>query len=111
MLTLAVALFIGCTILFGLATLVWLGKLLAEIANALVFGVIGGFKLTVAILFWFAHKMARLARWLMRRAAPLIGRVLEDICVYVGIALIWLWFHFRRLYVRRELKARKDATK
>lgn len=101
------ALFVVVLVLFAFTTLVWLFKLAAEIANALFFGVLGGIRLTVQLTWWCVRKCWRLVRWLVKRAAPAIGRALEEIAVWLCVAWLWSSFHARRIYVRRELKARK----
>lgn len=95
-----------CLVFLCLVAGVWLLKLFGELLRALLFGVAGGLKLFGQIVYWFWRKIWRLVRGIVRRAAPALGWLLEWICVGLGIAGIWIWFHCRRLYVRREVKAR-----
>jgi hypothetical protein len=106
-----IGLLVVVLLLFGFATLVWLLKLLAEIANALAFGIAGGLRLTGRLFYscalWLGWALIFGVREWRRTVWPALCRGVEWICVWFGIAVMWTGFHARRLYVRRELKARK----
>jgi hypothetical protein len=87
--------------------LVWLLKLIGEIASALVFGVIGGLCLIKSAIWFLVRTAWRLVRWIVKRALPYIGAALEELIVWMCIVWMWCAFHVKRYYVRREIKARR----
>lgn len=104
------ALIVFALLLFCLCAFVWLGKLVVEVINALVFGVAGGVKLFGRIVWCALRWSALAALWLVRVANryvwPALGRLFDWLCIHAALVYLRLAHWAHRAYVRSELNAR-----
>lgn len=108
----AVTIFVGLMLaLVGFTCFVWLCKLTCEVVTALFNSGVFGVMLLWRVAVWLLRQAWWLVRFVLRLVCrmllPLLGWLLEHVCVYTGLAWLYLSHRTKRAYIEREIKARR----